>query len=89
MDATFLVNVRGDYPAVRFVKGARFSFRPPRTVVFCDDSGDAAPLLLLHELGHFLTGRYSFKTEVERLKIEVMALVKTWRLQTEYLIHQS
>ena len=84
MDATVLVNVRGDYPAVRFVKGARFSFRPPRTVVFCDDSGDAAPLLLLHELGHFLTGRYSFKTEVERLKIEVMAWEKARELAPLY-----
>lgn len=84
MDATFLANVRGDHPEVKFVAGKRFSFRPPRTVVFCDEPGDAASLLLLHELGHFLTGRFDFKTEVERLKIEVMAWKKARELATKY-----
>ncbi len=84
MDATFLAKVRGDYPEVKFVAGKRFSFRPPRTVVFCDESDDTAPLLLLHELGHFLTGRFDFKTEVERLKIEVMAWEKAKELAPLY-----
>ena len=84
MDATFLAKVRGDYPEVKFVAGKRFSFRPPRTVVFCDEPDDTAPLLLLHELGHFLTGRFDFKTEVERLKIEVMAWEKAKELAPLY-----
>ena len=86
MDATFLANVRGDFPEVKFVSGSRFSFRPPRTVVFSDSDGPsgARELLLLHELGHFLTGRFDFKTEVERLKIEVMAWEKARELAPRY-----
>ncbi|MBR3263761.1 hypothetical protein IKF94_00780 [Candidatus Saccharibacteria bacterium] len=84
MDAIFLEKIRGDYPKVRFVLGDRFSFRPPKTVVFCDNPDDTAPLLLLHELGHFLTGCFDFTTEVERLKIEVMAWEKARELAPLY-----
>ena len=84
MDAIFLEKIRGDYSEVRFVPGSRFSFRPPKTVVFRDNSDSAAPLLLLHELGHFLTGRFDFKTEIERLKIEVMAWEKAKELAPLY-----
>lgn len=83
MDATFLANVRGDFPEVRFTKGPRFSFRPPKTVVFAD-LNRGGELLLLHELGHFLTGRFDFRTEVERLKIEVMAWEKARELAAKY-----
>ena len=88
MDATFLAKIRGDYPEVRLVNGKRFSFRSPRTVVFVDTNKgsevDSAPLLLLHELGHFLTGKWDFKTEVERVKIEVMAWEKARELAPSY-----
>lgn len=86
MDAIFLARVKADFSEVRFVLGCRFSFRPPRTVVFSNSDGTngTRELLLLHELGHFLTGRFDFRTEVERLKIEVMAWEKARELAPLY-----
>ena len=81
MDATFLAKIRSDFPDIRFVEGSRFSFRPPKTVVVEPD-GEA--LLLLHEIGHALIGIYDFKTEVGRLKIEVMAWEKARELAVAY-----
>lgn len=85
MDATFLARVRADFPDIRFVTGERFIFRPPRTVVVpknADSEADA--LRLLHEVGHALSRRWSFDTEVERLKIEVIAWAKARELAPLY-----
>lgn len=96
MDATFLARIKDDFPELKFVSGARFSFRPPRTVVLnksecraLDVSGNsgnpnADKLLLLHEIGHALTKRYDFNTEIERLKIEVLAWEKAKELAPVY-----
>lgn len=87
MDATFLEKVRADFPDIRFIYGKRFSFRPPRTVVIAKDcDSGSGPLLLLHELGHALSHHYTFKTEVERLKIEVEAWEKARELAPLYKI---
>ena len=82
MDATFLAKVRGDYPFLRVVTGKRFSFRPPKTVVY--DKNSSNSLLFLHEVGHALCGRYDFKTEIERLRIEVLAWEKARELCSLY-----
>ena len=85
MDAIFLAKVRGNFPEVRFKAGNKFSFRPPKTVFFdknCDENFSS--LLLLHELGHFLCGKFEFKTEIERLKIEVLAWEKAKKLAPLY-----
>ena len=82
MDVTFLARVKADFPDIRFVSGKRFSFKPPRTVVVEDF--DSNPLLLLHEIGHVLCGHWTFKTEVERLKIEVMAWEEARKLAASY-----
>ena len=85
MDATFLERVKGDFLKLRFVSGAKFAFRPPRTVVVPRDSDSPYDsLLLLHEIGHVLIGKYDFKTEVERLKIEVLAWEKAKELAVLY-----
>ena len=90
MDATFLQKIKSDFPKFRFVAGARFSFRPPRTIVVPDeedeardDSGDTS-LLLLHEMGHAIMGHRDFKTEVGRLKMEVEAWEKARELCDKY-----
>lgn len=72
--------LRGDFPFLRFVSGKRFLFRPPRTVVVPADFSDEENLLLLHEVGHALIGLFDFDTEVERLKIEVLAWEKAREL---------
>lgn len=81
MDATFLAKIRSDFPDIRFIDGARFSFRPPKTVVV---EPDGEELLLLHEIGHALIGKNDFKTEIGRLKIEVMAWEKARELCGTY-----
>ena len=83
MDATFLAKIRSDFPSLKFLDGKRFTFRPPKTVVV---EVDGEALLLLHEIGHALIGKYDFKTEVGRLKIEVMAWEKAKELATSYRI---
>ena len=59
-----------DFPEINFVLGERIKFRPPRTVVV---EAGGEPGLLLHEVGHALSGRFGFRTEIERLRIEVEA----------------
>lgn len=85
MDATFLAKIKTDFPSLNFVSGKKFAFKPPRTVVFSSlDESEDSVLLLLHEIGHYLTGRYDFKTEIERLKIEVLAWEKARELCAKY-----
>ena len=88
MDATFLARVKSDYPRLRFVSGKRFAFRPQRTVVIprdLDRSGSGSDsLLLLHEVGHALIQQWNFDTEIERLKIEVLAWEKAKELAAIY-----
>ena len=81
MDATFLARVKADFPEFRFAPGKRYTFRPPRTIVIEEDGNS---LFLLHELGHALLGHRDFKTEVERLKMEVMAWEKAKELAPKY-----
>ena len=81
MDATFLARVKADFPEFRFTSGKRFTFRPPRTIVIEEDGNS---LFLLHELGHALLRHRDFKTEVERLKMEVMAWEKAKELAPKY-----
>ena len=81
MDATFLEKIKSDYPSIRIIRGKRFAFRPPRTVVYEEDGPS---LLFLHEMGHALIGRFDFRTEVERLKIEALAWEKARELCSLY-----
>lgn len=81
MDATFLAKIKSDFPSLRFVEGSRFLFRPPRTIVYVSDG---EKLLFLHEIGHALIGKNDFKTEVGRLKIEVLAWEKARELANSY-----
>lgn len=76
--------LKADYPDLRFVTGRKFAFRPPRTVAMPKDFSEHDGLLLLHEVGHALTGLFDFNTEVERLKIEVTAWEKARELAPLY-----
>lgn len=75
MDATFLAKIRSSYPEYKFVSGKRFSFRPPKTIVMGPEE-EKDDSLLLHELGHALSGHKTFSTGARRLKMEVEAWEK-------------
>ena len=47
-------------------------FKPPKTIILGPEE-DHAEMLAFHELGHALSGKYDFDTEIERLKIESTA----------------
>ncbi|MBR5621257.1 hypothetical protein IKW75_02120 [Candidatus Saccharibacteria bacterium] len=83
MDATFLAKIRSDFPDYRFVDGARFSFRPPKTIVVGPEEANDS-LLLLHELGHALSGHRDFNTSVKRVKMEREAWDKARELAADY-----
>lgn len=68
-----ITSLEQDFPDLHFTYGKRFSFRPPKTIVIGPDEGEKTPMLLFHELGHALSGKHSYKTAVERLKIESIA----------------
>lgn len=68
----FLASIKKTYPEFNFKQGKRFSFRPKKTITYSETENNFE-LLLLHELGHALNGDFSFKTDIERLKIEMNA----------------
>ena len=80
MDATFLARVKTDFPSLRFRVGRKFAFRPPKTIILPENVSECSPLLLLHEIGHALSGKFDFSTEIGRLKIEVLAWEKAREL---------
>ena len=83
MDATFLAAVKNRFPTVRFVSGRKFLFRPPKTIMIGPEE-DGDELLLLHELGHFLSGHRNFGMNIERMMMEVEAWEKTRGLAAEF-----
>lgn len=83
MDATFLAKVKSDFPDLRFREGTKFAFRPPSTIIIGPEEPNDS-LLLLHELGHALSGHRSFDTEVKRIKMEREAWDKARELASDY-----
>lgn len=75
--------LQGDFPEVKFRRGRKFLFRPPRTVVLGPAEKDDS-LLLLHELGHFLCGHRDFGTGAGRIRCEREAWEKARELCKKY-----
>ncbi len=74
-----------DFSQFRFVKGEKFKFRPPRTIMIGPDE-ENAEMLLLHELGHAILGHSSYKTDLSRLKMEADAWEKAKVLAKKYRV---
>lgn len=75
--------LKKDYPDLRFKEGRKFAFRPPRTIVVGPEEPDAE-LLLLHEVGHAISGHRDFDVDIKRLKMEVEAWEKARDLASNY-----
>lgn len=83
MAGKFLDIVQADFPELKFKKGRKFAFLPPRSVIL----GPEEPfweLLTLHEVSHAVLGHKTFKTDVERLKMEAETWDKTCELAKKY-----
>lgn len=77
--------IKDDYPEYTFKIGKKFSFRPPRTICLGpDESSPFTELLILHEVAHAVLGHRNFRTDIERLRMEVAAWEKARELATEY-----
>ena len=83
MSADLVRKLKIEYPELRFVRGRKFAFRPPKTIVV-GPSEEAEDLLLLHEVGHAILGHRDFKTDVGRLKMEMAAWEKARELTAVY-----
>ena len=65
-EIVFFERLIRDFFDFKFVLGAKFSFRPPKTIVI----GPPEPfsrLLVLHELGHAVCGHRDFRMDITRL----------------------
>ena len=87
-DWALVDRLRVDYPKLKFKTGRKFAFRPPRTVIVGPKEPNAE-LLLLHEIGHALSGHQDFNTDVGRIKMEVEAWEKARGLAKIYKIKFS
>lgn len=83
----FLLELQSEYPDFSWQLGARFKYRPEKTIIIDQNSPAPWPyfaLLTLHELGHALSKHKDYKTDVERLRIESEAWQRAKRLISEH-----
>ena len=83
MDKVLFDKVQSDYPELRFMKGRKFLYRPPKTIIVGPDEPNDS-LLLLHEVGHALCGHHNFHTQIERLRMEREAWEKAKEICGRY-----
>ena len=80
---TSLLNkLQQDYPELSFSSAERYQFSPPATIYF--DAANPEPLLLLHELGHYLLKQYDYTSDIELLRIESAAWQQAKQLCATY-----
>jgi len=82
MSNSLLETLKNRYPDYKFCSSKRFSFRPPRTILFNPDDPNFNSLLL-HELGHATLNHHDFKTDITRLKMERAAWDQAIKIATE------
>lgn len=77
------LRILADFPEIRVVSGRKFAFRPPKTIVIGPEE-EFNSLLFLHEMGHLVSGRHSYQTDIERVKIEAEAWEEARELAEKY-----
>lgn len=82
---TLLNQLVKDFSQFRFVRGKKFKFRPPKTIVVGPNEAEA-DMMLLHEVGHALLKHRSYATDLSRLKMEAAAWEKARELAIHYEI---
>lgn len=84
-DIGFFDRLIEDFSDYRFILGAKFKFRPSKTIVI----GPPEPfswLLTLHEVGHAICKHKGFRMDVERLKMENQAWEEARKLAVRYKV---
>jgi len=84
-EIVFFERLIRDFFDFKFVLGAKFSFRPPKTIVIGPPELFSR-LLVLHELGHAVCGHRDFRMDITRLKMENQAWEEAKKLAVRYEI---
>lgn len=66
--ASLINKLQSRYPELSFCAAERYQFTPPQTILY--NPAEPEQLLLLHEVGHYLTGHYDYSSDIELLRIE-------------------
>ena len=82
---SLLSKLQNDYPHLIFKASTKFTFRPPRTILF-NPADPNFTQLILHELGHATLKHFTFSTDLERLKMERAAWEQARSLSKIYHI---
>ncbi len=82
-DEKFFEQLKADFPEFKFLRGVRFKFRPPRTIIV-EEFGENWRLLALHEVGHAVSGHRNFAVDVARVKMEMEAWERARELADRY-----
>ena len=80
---TLIAKIRNDYPALVIESGERAQFTPPNKLFYAPST---TPLELLHELGHYLTKRHSYTSDIELVRIESEAWEQAHDLCAKYQV---
>lgn len=85
----FMMRLKTDFGQFRFREGKKFTFRPPRTIIFEAtenywEEREKYQLSVLHELGHALLEHKFYTTDPERLRMESEAWEKAKELCLRY-----
>lgn len=87
MAQAFVQKISEWYPNLRFGRGKKFAFRPPKTIVYEEKRAGLSlneyKLSFLHELGHALLEHRDFRTDAERIKMERAAWERARELCAE------
>ena len=85
INPNFLNKIKTTYPDFIYKEGKKLALPPPKTIII-DPWEPEYALLLLHELSHAILGHKSFRTDVERLRIESEAWDKAESLSKTFKI---
>ncbi len=85
-----LQHIRADYPNLKFIESAHFSWHAGKKHVSFKAAGKNAQhnmWALLHELGHALLNHAEYQHDIELLQLEVAAWEKARELASYYSLH--
>lgn len=85
MSKITLPELQNSFPDLIFKPGHKFLFHPPKTILFKENDKNFNSLIL-HEIGHALLNHRNFKTDIDRLRMEVAAWEKARELAKQFNI---
>lgn len=83
--SNLLVELSADFGKVNFKRAEKFSWDPKSNTIFYNQLDNRETIwALLHEIGHKLLGHASYKSDLELLKMEVLAWSEAKKIAEKY-----